>query len=220
MAWSIFREGGGDPVAVGWAHALLRAIGAPETPGNVQFVYQWEKAEGGGGKYNPLNQGPVPSHPELTTTGSQYGGGAADYASWDAGIQGAADYLNMGNYSAVKAALIANNPDQARHALWSSPWAASHYGFGSQWPNVSTPNVTPQIPGTGTGTSPTGVTPTGFGTNISSLIKAFKLLGDPNFWKRIGVGGFGMALILAGLYFMISKQPDSFKPVRKLANIT
>lgn len=146
MAWSIFTDGGGDAVAVAWAKQLLQNIGAPVSASNVQFVYDWEKSEGGGGKYNPLNQGPVPGHPELTTTGSQYGGGAADYASWQAGLQGATDYLNMPNYTHVLAALKSGDSSGARNALWASPWAASHYGYGSAWYSGSIPGGSNAIP--------------------------------------------------------------------------
>lgn len=155
MPWSIFTDGGGDLVAKGWAEQLLKMIGAPVTPGNVQFVYDWEKSEGGGGKFNPLNQGPVPGQPNLTTTGSQYGGGAADFASWQAGLTGASAYLHMPAYSGVLAALKRNDPVGARSALWASPWAASHYGYGSNWANVPAPGgnaVLPPASGKGGGT--------------------------------------------------------------------
>lgn len=156
MAWSIFSDGGGTAVAVGWAHQFLRAIGAPESPGNLEFVYQWEKSEGGGGKFNPLNQGPVQGKPYLTTTGEQFGGGAADFASWDAGLQGAYDFLHYRNYAGVLQGLINNNPVAARQALWSSPWAAGHYGYGADWAFVALPgNVTPVLP-TGGGITPAG----------------------------------------------------------------
>jgi len=161
MPWSIFTDGGGDGAALTWARDLLSRLGAPDNPSNEQFVYDWEKSEGGGGKFNPLNQGPVPGHPELTTTGSQYGGGAADYASWDAGLQGAVDYINMPNYTAVKAALMAGNGAQARSALIQSPWAASHYGNGSAFSNAAVPGQASALPGfTGSGsdTGPGGVT--------------------------------------------------------------
>src|SRR6266498_3794003 len=117
MAWSIFTQGGGKGAAVTWANDLLDAIGAPKSPGNVQVIYDWEVSEGGGGKYNPLNQGPVPGHPELTTTGSQYGGGASDYASWQAGLQGAADYLRMPNFAGIADNLRAGRAQEARTAL-------------------------------------------------------------------------------------------------------
>lgn len=177
MAWSIFQQGGGDQTAVGWAQQFLTALGAPVTPGNVQFVYDWEKSEGGGGKYNPLNTGPVSQHPEWTTTGSQYGGGAADYASWDAGIMGPVYYLQhyqQGTYSKILAALKANDPVGARAALWASPWAAGHYGFGSNWSNASVPGGTPVLPATGTGTG---------GTSTSSQPADLVAADDTCAWK-------------------------------------
>jgi hypothetical protein len=146
MPWSIFTDGGGPEVAVGWAQQALRQIGAPVTPGNVQFMYDWEKSEGGGGKYNPLNMGPVPGQPTLTTTGQQFGGGAADYASWQAGLQGFNAYMNMSNYTAVRDALIANKPQAARAALIASPWASSHYGWGTKWNNDPVPGGSPILP--------------------------------------------------------------------------
>lgn len=145
MAWSIFSQPGDAPKA--WAQDLLSLIGAPRTPGNVQFVYDWEKSEGGGGKFNPLNQGPVPGQPGLTTTGSQFGGGAADFASWSAGLQGASDYLHMPNFQPILNNLKANNPVGARSALIASPWAASHYGGGSAFSNAPVPGGKASLPG-------------------------------------------------------------------------
>lgn len=164
MAWSIFKQGGGPQVAVGWAQQFLTALNAPVTPGNVQFVYQWELAEGGGGKYNPLNTGPVSQHPEWTTTGEQFGGGAADYTSWDTGIMGPVYYLEhyqQGTYSKILNALRANDPAAARAALWASPWAESHYGYGSNWPmNATVPGGQAVLPTTGVGSGGTSTVDT------------------------------------------------------------
>lgn len=144
MAWSIFNEPGGPgPSTVDaayWAQQFLDQLSQDwgvnvDTPGNKQFIYDWEKSEGAGGQYNPLNQGPDPNNPALTSTGSQYGGGATDYVSWAAGLQGAADYLNMPSYAGIKAGLENNDPTAAKQALWASPWAASHYGYGANWAN-------------------------------------------------------------------------------------
>ena len=129
MAWSIFSGGNGDQLAVAWAVALLGALGIQANPQNLQFVFDWEKSEGGGGAYNPLNQGPVPGRPDLSG-GTQYGGGASDYNGWQAGIAGAVAYLNMANYTNVLAAMRGGNYWQMAQALWASPWAASHYGNG------------------------------------------------------------------------------------------
>jgi hypothetical protein len=139
MAWSIFSDGGGSGAARTWAVELLQALGAPVNSSNITFIYQWEASEGGGGEYNPLNQGDVPGNSSLTSSGSQYGGGAANYVSWNAGIQGAVDYLHMSNYKDVLAGLMAGNGVQAMKALWASPWASSHYGNGASWSNDSPP---------------------------------------------------------------------------------
>lgn len=156
MPWSIFTQGGGQGAALTWAEDLLRKIGAPETEGNKQFVYDWEVSEGGGGAYNPLNQGDVPGHPELTTSGSQYGGGAADYASWGDGLQGAADYLGMSSYAGIEADLQANDPEAARSALWQSGWASSHYGYGSAFSDAAIPGHASALPPDAAGSTKSG----------------------------------------------------------------
>jgi len=182
MPWSIFTQGGGDDVAVGWAQELLKSIDAPLTPGNLQFIYDWEVSEGSGGKYNPLNQGPVPGQPQLTTTGSQYGGGAADFASWTAGLQGAADYLEMSNFTAILQALRQNNPAAAKQALIASPWASSHYDYGAAFSDQPLPGGKAVIPaGVPTGsTSGSGLLGGFFDTILKSLNFSFWSQGVPN----------------------------------------
>lgn len=140
-----------------WARRLLGKIGAPETPANVQFVYDWEKSEGGGGKFNPLNQGPVPGHPELTSTGPQFGGGAADYVSWGAGLQGASDYLHMPNFTAILGDLRSGRAEQARSDLIASPWAASHYGGGAAFSDAPVPGHASALKGGAGGAGGGGV---------------------------------------------------------------
>jgi hypothetical protein len=71
---------------------------------------------------------------------------------------------------------------------------------------------------TGTTTPGTTVTPVGIGSTLTNTLKFFKVIIDPNFWKRVGVGFVAALLIGGGIYFMMSKQPNSFKPVRELVN--
>jgi hypothetical protein len=145
MAWSIFDYTNGDYVAVIWAVNMLEALNPSWTTQNPppvsvqQFVFNWEKSEGGGGKFNPLNQGPVTGEPQLTSTGQQYGGGASDFVSWAAGIAGAVAYLNYSNYAAVLAAILKGDGNAAATALWASPWAGSHYGYGRAWNTSALP---------------------------------------------------------------------------------
>lgn len=125
MAWSIFQQPNGQGHALLFAYDLLHGIRAPINPETLAFIYSWEVREGGGGKYNPLNQGPYKG---LSTTGEQYGGGAADYASFKDGVRGSVAYLNMPNFEGIRNALQEGNVPAARTALIESPWAASHYG--------------------------------------------------------------------------------------------
>lgn len=214
MAWSIFDQGGGDDVALGWAKELLTAIGAPRTPGNLQFVYDWEKSEGSGGQYNPLNQGPVPNQPGLTSTGSQYGGGAADYVSWKAGIQGAAAYLDMPDFSGIRDALRSNDPASARSALFASPWAQSHYAGGRDFSSDAVPGGRAVLPAAGVGSGldagggaglglfslPSQVT--GFFSDLDQMIRAAMWLASPSNWVRVIAGVLGFVFLGAGLIVM------------------
>jgi hypothetical protein len=137
--WSIFDQPNGQAEAVTFARALLVALGAPASPGNVQVIYDWEVSEGSGGLYNPLNGGDFNG---LATSGQQFGGGANNYPSLTVNVQGMAGILlnDTGfGYSAVVSALRANDPLGARNAIWASQWAASHYGYGGSWSNDPLP---------------------------------------------------------------------------------
>lgn len=167
MAWSIFTQGGGPGAALAWADDFLTAAGLPDDPPDEQFVYDWERSEGGGGANNPLNQGPDPNNPALSG-GSQYGGGASDYASIPAGIQGAVDYLNMPDYADVKAALADSDYAAAAKALWDSPWAGGHYGYGSAWSTDPVPGQPSTITAAPTA-GPTDTAPAGTGGATATL---------------------------------------------------
>lgn len=175
MAWSIFSDGGGDGAALTWAQQLIQALGVPNTASNIEFIYQWEKSEGGGGKYNPLNQGPVPGAPTMTSTGQQYGGGAADFVSWASGIQGAVDYLHMSNYTKVLAALKAGDGNAAKTALWSSPWASSHYGYGSAWSGATPPSTGSQLQGSDLSSIGAMLSPYSPTTNVTATVSPQEL---------------------------------------------
>jgi len=139
VPWSIFSQPGGHAQAVAFAQALLRALGAPVTLGNLQMVYDWELSEGSGGWYNPLNGG---DYNGMALSGEQYGGGANNYGSLAANVQAMAGILlhdTSYGYGAIVAALRNNNPAAARDALWASAWASSHYGEGAGWSDAPLP---------------------------------------------------------------------------------
>jgi hypothetical protein len=196
MAWSIFREGGGKGSAATWAKTLIQRLGVPDTPAMEQFVYDWEVSEGGGGKFNPLNQGLVPGHPELTTSGIQFGGGAADYASWDAGFIGAVDYIaHMSNYTNLYAHMKAGDAAGARAALIASPWAASHYNNGRGFSNEALPGQSNALPGyTGSGGT------TAVNTSVPNPLSIF----NPFQWvmDQLKISDFGDLVERAGLILL------------------
>jgi LysM repeat protein len=142
-AWSIFAMPDGDEVAVGYADALLTKLGAPETPGDQQFVYDWELSEGSGADNNPLNGG---DYDGLATSGTQYGGGANDYLSLSINVNAMAGILTSNpqyGYDGIVTALQDNDPSAAETALFDSSWAASHYGYGTSFSAASLPSGTP-----------------------------------------------------------------------------
>ncbi len=213
MPWSIFDQSDGEGLAVGWADSLLRAIHAPLTAGNEQVVYDWEKSEGGGGRYNPLNQGPVPNEPGLTTSGSQYGGGAADYASWSDGVTGAADYLAMPNFAAIRSALRSNNPAAARSDIVSSGWAASHYDNGAAFSDAPLPGKSQALPAGGSaGSGGSGGGGVG-GVITTGLLDAISPLGLGNLFGGGSGGILSLPDSVAGIAAVLAEIP------RKLASL-
>lgn len=103
---------------------------------------------------------------------------------------------------------------------WQTAQALGFSGLGVctfEVVDPSTPLST--VSGGATTGTPNTATPAGLGTSLSGTLKLFKTLLDVNFWKRAGIFMAGLAVIGAGIYFMLSKDPGSFKPVRKIANM-
>ena len=237
MAWSIFQQGGGQGAAATWADDLLRLLGAPKTPGNEQVIYDWEVSEGGGGVYNPLNTGPAMyvGHPEWSG-GSQYGGGAANYTSWQTGLLGSAYYIEnktgqTPGYKTIQQNLQTNQPVAARASIINSPWAASHYGGGASFSNAPFPGRKSALPGGGKITTAAAMQcpsfwvsflsgPTGIGSylechavNRVGIGGIASFLADPvDALERIGLVVFGALLVLLGIGIL------AMGPARQIAN--
>lgn len=215
MAWSIFSEGGGKGSAVTYAQDLLKSLGVPQSKQNVQFVYDWEVSEGGGGAYNPLNIGPVGN---LASSGTQYGGGAADYPSYAASIQAVTQTVKS-SYKSLYSALQQSSYSGAEQALWASPWAASHYGYGSNWSTETPPGATPidlggSVAGSDPNASTTSLIP---GISVSSLVQSavkallgmFGLSDLKDMLERAGLIILGFTLIILGIHLL--GQADTAK---------
>lgn len=121
------------------ALALLIAIGNPQPTGEmVSEVVAWSIAEDGGSdamsRNNPWNT----TQCGFNMVGSINGDGACGvghYATMEDGIAANAATLAQANFSEVRQALLANDPEGFKRALWASGWAESRYGGGADWPH-------------------------------------------------------------------------------------
>lgn len=117
---------------------LLASLGNVQpTPGIVAFVVTWTVAEDGSGgalnRNNPLNT-TLCGHNQTGAINGDGACGVAGYATYQDGIEATRDTLLQQNFSEIREALQANDANGARLALWASPWAESHYGYGASWP--------------------------------------------------------------------------------------
>jgi hypothetical protein len=127
-----------------WALDFLAALGNTRpSAATVGMVVEWTLAEDAGpgafSRNNPLNT-TQPGYHETTTINSD---GVKGYQTRQDGLQATIRTITNGRYDPVVAALLANDPDAAKVALWSSPWAGSHYGYGASWPSYTTTTAAP-----------------------------------------------------------------------------
>lgn len=118
-----------------WAVDFLRALGNDHPTGEtVGMVVAWTLAEDSGSgafeRNNPLNT----TQPGFAENQTINGDGVKGYADRQAGLDAAVHTVTNGLYDGVVAALQSNDPEAAKAALWASPWASSHYGWGTGWP--------------------------------------------------------------------------------------
>lgn len=111
-----------------WAKLVLIEGGWPVTDENVTFMMRWMRQENGADNWwnrnNPLNNG----------QGSGGGSGLGSYPDLVVAAYYAAENLQSGRYPAVDAALArGDSADATAQAIWASPWAGSHYGYGTHW---------------------------------------------------------------------------------------
>jgi hypothetical protein len=111
-----------------WAKLVLIEGDWPVTEENVTFMMRWMRQENGADNWwnrnNPLNNG----------QGSGGGSGLGSYVTLVEAAYYAAENLKSGRYPAVDAALVdGTSADATAQAIWASPWASSHYGYGTHW---------------------------------------------------------------------------------------
>lgn len=123
-----------------FALELLSRLGNDRpTAAIVAMVVEWTLAEDSGDgafhRNNPLNTTQTGFSETVTINGD----GVKGYATRAAGMDATIQTLSYAYYVDVVTALRANDPEGAKRALWASPWAGSHYGYGSAWPTYTRP---------------------------------------------------------------------------------
>lgn len=121
-----------------WARDVLSALGNDHpSAATVAFLVTWTIAEDGSdgalSRNNLLNTTQC-GHNQTSAINGDGACGVAGYATYQDGIDATIDTMTQANFSAIAAALQANDPAAARAALFASPWAESHYGYGASWP--------------------------------------------------------------------------------------
>src|SRR5512146_1557714 len=95
----------------GWRVALLRALRAPVTPGNLRALDAWQRAEGGGASFNPLNT------TQMARGASSYNSvGVRNFLSPQQGIQATAQTLVNGRYNPIVSLLRSGRATPAQIA--------------------------------------------------------------------------------------------------------
>jgi hypothetical protein len=104
-----------------WATGTLRELGIHPSPGAMQILVGWARAEGGhtnGARFNFANT--TQREAGSGVTGTQ--GDIAVYPSLAEGVKGTADTLRNGRYGGILAALRAGDPSAGAAAIGASPW--------------------------------------------------------------------------------------------------
>jgi hypothetical protein len=120
----------GESTNFDWARWVLHDGNWPESSNNITVITQWMTSEEPTSDWwdrnNPLNNG----------LGSGGGSGLGSYSNLLVAAHYVALNLEEGtaDYGAIVADLKASAaPSTTARAIWDSPWAASHYGYGSAW---------------------------------------------------------------------------------------
>ncbi len=120
-----------------WARLVLIYGEWPMTQDNVDVILRWMRQENGPpdwwNRNNPLNNG----------HGSGGGSGLGSYPDLVVAAEMAAENLIIqGSYDEIVASLDAGAPaEKTAQAIWASPWASSHYGYGTHWSTTPVPVV-------------------------------------------------------------------------------
>lgn len=226
-----------DPGAVGktqdtYYAQVLAGIGAPVTQGNLNVLKAWQQAEGSSSRWNAFNT-TQPSKAKGTTDYNSIG--VKNYPTQKAGIDATVSTLKLNYYTAMVAALKANDQEAFIKALVASPWDGGYGGRGANktYKNSSVYSRFMAVNGhTGTqsrsqathgtvthagvqtvdlGTTP--VTPSVDINPVTSLTgfytgteRLIRILTDGSFWVRVLEMAGGAFIIFWGVTILTSNQ--------------
>jgi hypothetical protein len=117
------------------AFDLLGALGNSQpTSDIVSWVVEWslfeDRSNGAIDRNNPWNT----TQPGFHDTGCNMTDCVRAYPTWQDGLSATVHTLTNGNYNELVAGMQTNDPQRALQGLVNSPWAASHYNYGVDWP--------------------------------------------------------------------------------------
>lgn len=127
----------GHSTNVDWARVVLQDGGWPTSANNIAVLTQWMDSEESPAHWwnrnNPLNNG----------LGSGGGAGLGSYPDLLTAAHYVAENLHGGSsYASVVRDLASSAPPTTTAAaIWDSPWASSHYGYGGSWHSGTVPTV-------------------------------------------------------------------------------
>lgn len=197
--------------SVEWAVLLLTAIGAPVTVNNVINIETWMASEEPKSDWlannDPLN---TTEHSSGFLANDSGGYGGPGYDDVQDGIAATADTIQQPQYSLILAALQQDAPaDTFKAAVVASPWSSDHYSNGTHFASAPLTAFA-----TATGGNPTGEIGQIASGATGVLGQAGTILGDlssSTWWKRLGVGALGVALIIGGLILFVSQTGTAKK---------
>lgn len=168
----------------GWEQDVLRALGDVPTSADIQFLDSWQRAEGGGAVYNPLNT--TLTEPGATDYNTV---GVKNYTSPAQGAQATAQTLEGATaYAPIVQALATGNPytyDRSSIAAALTYWVS-----GSTSP-IDTQYVANVMGGGSEGTNPgapSGTTGPSGGSTSGGTVHVCG--SDHNASSRVGFGVF------------------------------
>lgn len=132
-----------------WAMALLEELGnAQPSGGMVQEVVNWSLSEDRSSaalaRNNPWNT-TMCGFGQMDAINGDGACGVGAYPTMADGVGATVATLEQGNFADVRASLLANDPEGFKAALWSSPWAASHYEYGAGWVEETQVQSAPRV---------------------------------------------------------------------------